>query len=180
MSDSFNGEHLREVMRNVASPVTVVTYLDGDQPRGVTIGSFTSVSLDPPLISFNVSSESSAHDVLPFVDRLNVNVLSTAQAHVASHFALSGLSSELQFAPVITHDDEDGIPILSEAVATLFCGRVKNLVAGDSTILVAEVLAASHPADARPLLYFRQQYHAVGDDVGQLDDEVNRVSSSTP
>jgi 3-hydroxy-9,10-secoandrosta-1,3,5(10)-triene-9,17-dione monooxygenase reductase component len=126
MSDSFNGEHLREVMRNVASPVTVVTYLDGDLPRGVTIGSFTSVSLDPPLISFNISSESSAHDVLPFVDRLNVNVLSTAQAHVASHFALSGLSSELQFAPSSHTMMRTEFPVLSEAVATLFCGRVES------------------------------------------------------
>lgn len=180
MSHTFDGERLRQVMRSVASPVTVVTYLDGDERRGVTIGSFTSVSLDPPLISFNISSESSANDVLHSVDRLNVNVLSAGQAHVASHFALSGLSSEQQFAPVAMRDDEDGIPMLVEAVVTILCRRVENLVTGDSTLLVAEVVAASHPADVSPLLYFRQQYHVVGEEVGQLDDEVNRVSSSTP
>jgi 3-hydroxy-9,10-secoandrosta-1,3,5(10)-triene-9,17-dione monooxygenase reductase component len=180
MGAAFDGERLREVMRDVASPVTVVTYLDSDGPRGVTIGSFTSVALDPPLVSFNVSRESSAHDVLTDAERLNINILSEDQAYVASHFALSGLSSAQQLEPVMFELDDGGLPVLTGSVSTLFCRRISDTPAGDSTVLVAEVQSATAPALRRPLLYFRQSYHGVGDDVAHAHVDVNRLSSSTP
>lgn len=181
MTDGFSGDDLRDVMRHVASPVTVVTFPSVDGPRGVTIGSFASVSLDPPLISFNVSRESAAHDALVDVDRFNVNILSAEQAYVASHFALSGLSSRQQFDPVAFELDDNGIARILGCVSTMTCRRMDSLKAGDSTVVVASVEAATMPASDGPLLYFRQLYHGVGQPVvDQLDAETNRVSSSTP
>ncbi|NNE36302.1 MAG: flavin reductase, partial [Rhodothermales bacterium] len=62
-------------MRRVASPVTVVTAGRGDEARGITIGSFTSASLDPPLITFNLSRRARMHSLLPRTDRFVVHVL---------------------------------------------------------------------------------------------------------
>jgi 3-hydroxy-9,10-secoandrosta-1,3,5(10)-triene-9,17-dione monooxygenase reductase component len=179
MAEVLEGEIFRSVMRAVASPVTVVTYRDDDEVRGVTIGSFASVSLEPPLISFNVSRDTSAFDVLSTVERMNVNVLSEHQAPLASHFALSGLSSTQQFDPVAYELDAKGLPVLSGIVTALFCQRVQMIEAGDSAVILAKVEAATPPADVPPLLYYHQNYHSVGTEVNQVG-EVNRSSSATP
>jgi 3-hydroxy-9,10-secoandrosta-1,3,5(10)-triene-9,17-dione monooxygenase reductase component len=177
----FTGDDLRDVMRNVASPVTVVTFCDSQGPRGITIGSFTSVSLEPPLVSFNVSKDSAAHDALISADRINVNVLSEDQAGLASHFSLSGMSPDQQFEPVVSSLDEDGLPVLGGVVSTLFCRVIASAEAGDSTIVIAQVKDALQPGDQRPVLYFQQEYHSVGEIKSpSVDATTNRLSSSTP
>lgn len=179
MSD-FDGERLRSIMRRVATPVTVITFIDRDRPRGITIGSFTSVSLDPPLISFNVSRASSLHDRLVAVDRLVVNVLSDDQAALGNHFAASDLTVEEQFDPVPTASS-DAIPYLSEASAALDCEVLDRHPAGDSTIIVARVQAAHVDEQRRPLLYFDRTYREVGAErEPSLFEPVNRSSSASP
>lgn len=178
-----DGEALRRVMRRVASPVTVVTAAGSDGPRGITIGSFTSVSLDPPLISFNLDKAAQMHALLDDgIDRLAIHLLSDEQAHLSNHFAVPDLSSDAQFADINHHLNEDGTPILASAIAVLHCDVYATYPAGDHTIVVGAVRQVAYAAEAgKPLLYFDRRYCSVGEEVTlSLFSPVNRASSDAP
>ena len=182
MIEHVDGALLRTVMRRVASPVTVVTARAGDERRGITIGSFTSVSLDPPLISFNVERIAQMHPVLLAAERFNVHVLTNEQAHLSNHFALPDLSGETQFAGLDVRPDAHGTPLLPEALAVLACTPYGFYEAGDHTIVVGEVEAVAMVEDEVPLLYFDRRYVSVGDEVEPLSllGPVKRSSSASP
>ncbi|MDZ4699562.1 MAG: flavin reductase family protein [Rhodothermales bacterium] len=165
MNSPIDSRALRAVMRHVPSPVTVVTLAGADGPRGVTIGSFASVSLDPPLVSFNVGIESSIHPHVAAADRFAIHVLHAGQVDVSRHFAQPDLASRSQFVD-IAHTDFDGLPVLSDALAVLICRRYAVYPAGDHSLVLAEVEAILDPAlDALPLLYYRQSYRIPGAEV---------------
>ncbi len=177
----FDGNSLREIMRHVATPVTVVTFMDGEHPRGVTIGSFVSVSLDPPLIAFNVNHGTTAHAALKVADRLVVNVLSEEQAFLANQFALSDVTSDEQFEPVPIGEVVGRIPVLKDAAAALECVVEAHHDAGDSSIIVARVTGGYAAMDSRPLLYYDRSYREVGQErEPNLFAPVKRPSSSIP
>lgn len=152
-------------MRHVPSPVTVVTLMSQNGPRGVTIGSFTSVSLDPPLISFNVMHDSVAHDILLKSDVYAVHILKDNQAALGERFAEPALSSHEQFRDVAYSLNEAGIPILSDSLAVLSCRPFKAVNAGDHSLLIGTVIEAEVVSEGKPLLYYRHAYREVGDAV---------------
>ncbi len=149
-------------MRRVPSAVTVVTAAEAGTPHGVTIGSFTSASLNPPLISFNVGHEAQMHDLLVRADRFAVHLLSDAQAHLSEHFALPNRTGAEQFADLAYRLDAHGTPILAEVLTVFHCARYAVYPAGDHSLLVGEVLAVEEPAEGSPILYFDRTYRSVG------------------
>ena len=163
----LGGEALRLVMRHVPSPVTVVSAVADGIVRGVTIGSFTSASLEPPLISFNLSREGQAHPVIAAAAHFAVHVLHEHQAHLATRFALPDQTPEAQFAGVPHRLNPHGVPILDGVLAVLHCRAYAVYEAGDSDIVVGEVTAVEqqdespHDGD-RALLYQNRAYRAVG------------------
>jgi flavin reductase (DIM6/NTAB) family NADH-FMN oxidoreductase RutF len=82
MPDPVPGDAFRAVMRRVPSPVVVVTAQGPREARGITIGSFTSLALDPPLVSFNVGCGARMHEVMEACDRFAVHVLGEEQTHL--------------------------------------------------------------------------------------------------
>lgn len=176
-----DGEQLRAVMRRVPSPVTVVTARGEEEMRGITIGSFTSTSLNPPLISFNVEREAQMHDVLAGAERYAVHVLRVDQAYLSNHFAVPDRTGAEQFEKVSYHTDDDGTPVLDGVLAVLHCRRYAAYEAGDHSIFVGEVEAIEAAEEAAPLLYFNRSYRSVGEEVRlTLLSPVKRVSSETP
>ena len=167
------GEMLRAVMRRVASPVTIVTAAAGGVLRGATIGSFTSVSLDPPLVSFNVQKGSSLHDVLLAADAFAVHLLGENQADLATHFAIPDVGSSEQFRTVEhAHPEPDVPPILPDVFGVLHCTCWAVHDAGDHTLFLGRVervtegeARSASSGQAGPLLYYDRSYRAVGDEV---------------
>lgn len=178
MESPVDGQVFRMIMRRVPSPVTVVTADDRGDPRGITIGSFTSASLDPPLISFNVDKEAQMYDVLLDVSRFAVHVLTDRQAHLSEHFAVPDATSEQQFGSVAYQRDEYGTPILNDVLAVLHCRKYAVYEAGDHSIFVGEVQGMKEAVGGMPVLYFDRTYRSVGDEVtSNLLSPVNRVSN---
>ncbi len=164
-TDDVGGERLRAVMRRVASPVTVVTAAAKGRARGATIGSFTSVSLDPPLVSFNVQKPSAFHAVLREAETFAVHLLGEAQADLATHFAIPDVENEAQFATVPHTRNGDGLPILSGTFGVLHCEPWAVHDAGDHSLFLGRVLRVDGGEAAGPLLYYARSYRAVGDEV---------------
>lgn len=181
MDNTVDGEALRQAMRCVPSPVVVVTAAHETAKRGITIGSFTSVSLDPPLVGFNVAHDASMYSLIMTAPRFAVHILAEDQAHLSKHFAVPDQTSTEQFEPVPHTTDSDGTPIIDDVAAVLRCTRHDSVVAGDKTILFGLVNDIQVPRpDAGAVLYYQRSYRGVGSELASTWlSPVNRASSDT-
>ena len=152
-------------MRRLPSPVTVVTAGGVREPRGITIGSFTSTSLEPPLVSFNVELAAQMHDVLAAAGHYAVHLLGDAHAHLSDRFARPDRTGEEQFDGLAYHRDAHGTPVLDGVLAVLHCVPYAVYEAGDHSIFVGEVVDIEEGGPGQPLLYFNRAYRRVGEPV---------------
>lgn len=149
-------------MRRVPSPVVVVTARGPEEARGITIGSFSSVALDPPLVSFNVARDSRMFPVMEACERFAVHVLGEDQAHLAKQFAVPDLSGSEQFESVPHVRDAHGTPILEGGSAVLYCRTHDSLPAGDHRLYVGRVVDVEERSDQGAVLYYKSDYRGVG------------------
>jgi flavin reductase (DIM6/NTAB) family NADH-FMN oxidoreductase RutF len=152
----------RALMRRVPSPVVVVTARGPQEARGITIGSFSSVALDPPLVSFNVARDSRMFDVMEACERYAVHVLGEDQAHLAKQFAVPDLTGHEQFEAVDHACDAHGTPILEGGSAVLHCRPHDAMPAGDHRLYVGRVVEMEERADQGAVLYYKSDYRGVG------------------
>jgi flavin reductase (DIM6/NTAB) family NADH-FMN oxidoreductase RutF len=148
----------RTALRSFATGVTVVTTRDSEgQPSGLTASAFTSVSLDPPLVLICVDRAATAHPDFRERGSFAVNILRREQEALSRRFAVSGGD---KFRGVACHEGRTGLPLLDGALATLECRIVEAHEAGDHTIFIAQVEAAS-VTEGRPLVYFHGSYQGL-------------------
>ena len=146
---------LREVMGHFASGVTVVTALTADGPAGFTCQSFSSLSLDPPLVAFAPARTSLTWPALRAIGRFCVNVLAEGQDDVSQNFARSGAD---KFAGVRLSPSAHGSPVLDDVDAWSDGELWAGYDGGDHSIVVARVLDLGADPDRRPLLFHRGAY----------------------
>jgi flavin reductase (DIM6/NTAB) family NADH-FMN oxidoreductase RutF len=146
---------MREVLGHFASGVTVVTAVTDDVPIGFTCQSFSSLSLDPPLVAFAPARTSRTWPRLREIGRFCVNVLSEGQDDVSQTFARSAPD---KFAGVPWNPSALGAPVLDDVVAWIDGELWAEYDGGDHTIVVARVLDLGAHPDRRPLLYHRGSY----------------------
>ncbi len=147
---------LRDAMGCFATGVTIITAHAADgKPIGLTANSFTSVSLDPPLLLVCISNNAGSAEVLRSVESFAVNVLQIGQQPVSNLFAGKG---EDRFAGTRWEVGEYGAPILPSSLGIFECHRDSLHEAGDHFILVGRVEKASFEPRRDPLLYFRGKY----------------------
>lgn len=144
---------LREVMRAYPTGVTIVAGRDADGvPYGLTVTSFTSVSLDPPLVLVCIGHESTWHARLVSAPAFTVNVLSSDQREIAERFASEpsrGRFDELGWSPAAS-----GAPIIDGSAAWLECSTHEVVRGGDHSILVGRVERTA--VSDRPALLFHR------------------------
>lgn len=149
---------LRSVLGHFATGLTVITATTADGPAGFTCQSFSSLSLEPALVTFSPARTSSTWPLLRAAGRFTVNVLPAEHQHLAAQFARSGTH---KFAGVEHSLSPLGNPVLDQALAWVDCELHQEYDGGDHTIVVAAVRALSARADAEPLLFFKGEYVGV-------------------
>jgi 3-hydroxy-9,10-secoandrosta-1,3,5(10)-triene-9,17-dione monooxygenase reductase component len=150
-------QQYKAVLRRCASGVTVVTTRAGEEIAGMTASSFTSVSLDPPLVLVCADRRS---NTLPVIERAGVfavNVLCEEQHELSARFALAG-NEALRFEGLHCRSGPTGSPWLPGSLAVLDCRTVAAHEAGDHVILVGEVEAVEIDGERAPLLYYDAAY----------------------
>jgi flavin reductase (DIM6/NTAB) family NADH-FMN oxidoreductase RutF len=150
-------------MRTFPQGVVVVTAADDEGPRGITVSSFTSISLSPPLVLICIMNEARAHGAIDR-GRFVVNVLAEDQGSVSDHFATPNLSSAEQFASMKTRGNP---PELEGCLGYLDCRVVARFPQGDHTIFVGEVAASRLGREGKPLVFCARQYWGLGATVYQ-------------
>jgi flavin reductase (DIM6/NTAB) family NADH-FMN oxidoreductase RutF len=147
---------LRDALGCFATGVTVVTCLQPDgRPAGLTVNSFTSVSLDPPLLLVCLAKRAASAAALVAADNFAINVLQTGQQPASIRFSTR---DEDRFGTTAWSCGEADAPILEESLGVFECQRFAVYDGGDHHILVGQVTKASFDASLDPLLYFRGSY----------------------
>lgn len=147
---------LRDALGCFATGVTVVTCVDkAGNPVGLTANSFTSLSLDPPLLLVCVAKGTASAVPLTLADQFAVNVLQTHQQPASITFSTRG---EDRFGQTEWSVGEHGAPVLLDSLSVFECRRHAVHDGGDHLILVGEVIKASFEPGLDPLLYFRGSY----------------------
>ena len=151
---------MRDVMGAFATGVTIVTATTEDGAVGFTCQSFSSLSLDPPLVVFAPARSSTTWPRLRALGRFCINVLAEDQTELSATFA--GPSAD-RFAGVPWHRSRQGQPVLDGVVAWIDCALWAEYDGGDHTLVAARVLDLGADPVRRPLLFHRGSYGLLGD-----------------
>ncbi|MEV0620132.1 flavin reductase family protein [Nonomuraea sp. NPDC050404] len=161
LPDSLTGravaaDTFRQALAVHASGVVVITAQHGGVPVGLTATSFSSVSLDPPLVSFYVDRSSATWPSLGAADHFAVNILGSDQSEVAARFARKGID---RFAPPTRWQPGPlGAPLLRDVCAHLICLPYERAEVGDHILVVGLVAEAGTHSAGRPLLYHQGRF----------------------
>lgn len=154
-STSSAARQFRDAMGGFATGVAVVTALGSKNERiGLTINSFASLSIDPPLILWNLSNDSGLISLFQKEHRFNVVFLSEAQEKLALKFARPG---EERYKGLKAPASDDGIPLLSGSAGAVECEVEVIYPGGDHVIIVGRVLRFA-VNDSKPLLFYRSRF----------------------
>jgi flavin reductase (DIM6/NTAB) family NADH-FMN oxidoreductase RutF len=152
----FTERALRDALGRFVTGVTVVTTMTRRGPLGMTVNSFSSVSLDPPLVLWSPARRSSRFAAFEASNHFAIHVLAEDQVPLAEHFARKGGFEGIAFTAGI-----GDAPLIEGATARLECLHAVHYDGGDHLIVVGEVLRVVE-AERPPLLYFRGAYRALG------------------
>ena len=162
--EAFSSRQLRDALGCFATGITVVTaHPEGYQPIGLTVNSFASVSLDPPLVLWSLDRNS--ENVTPFLqsDHFGVNILEAGQADISGRFATRGRHN---MAPDEFETWKTGAPILVETLAQFDCKVFKKFEGGDHMIFLGEVVQIAS-GQGNPLLYAAGDYRQLAPSQGE-------------
>ncbi|MBI4772331.1 MAG: flavin reductase family protein [Chloroflexi bacterium] len=164
-------ETLRSMMRSWATGVTIVASAHNGQQHGMTVSSFTSVSLEPPLVLVSLEKITRTHGLVEQAGRYSVCVLHQGQQAISDRFGGRDTEHSDRFEGLAVRPGLTGMPILGDALAYLECTVVAAHDAGTHTLFIGEVQAAAGPDGGEPLLYFDRNYRRLAN---------NRAAGSRP
>lgn len=148
-------KEFRQCLAKFATGITVVTCADeSGRPYGITANSFSSVSLEPRLILWNVAKVSNSLQAFLDAEFFAINILTSEQQELSSHFAKS---DHTLFDTVETTRSQENIPLLPDTLACFICKTYKIHDCGDHYIIIGEVVRFESQ-DAKPLLFFNGRY----------------------
>lgn len=153
----FDEFRFRQVLGHFASGVTVVTTEHAGQLYGMTVSSFASLSLNPPLVLICIDKALPTHDALQEAQHFAINILSKQQEHLSRRFATRELD---KFQGVAYTLGQLSAPLLDGTLAVIECRLHASYPGGDHTIFVGEVIDAQ-VGEGVPLLYYRRGYYAL-------------------
>lgn len=146
---------LRQLLGQYATGITVVTALDVNQRKiGMTANSFTSVSLDPPLILWNIAKSATHFEDFKQAEYFAINILNEDQYLESKHFSKS---ADDKFEGLDDVDEYMGIPILNKSLTTFVCRQYELHEAGDHYIIVGQIEACRNQM-GNPLVLHNGQY----------------------
>lgn len=157
----FEEVDLKEVMRRWVSGVAILTSGSRLNRHGMTVSSFNSISVQPPLVTVTLSNAARSKHLVDECGIFGINLLSDDQQELADRFAGRTSASEDRFQGLDVFLGLHEIPMLSAAAAWLECKVVHQFAMPESTLYVGEVLTALKVENRPPLIYFNRDYHRI-------------------
>lgn len=146
---------LRQAFGHFPTGVTIVTAIADDEPVGMTVGSFFTVSLEPPLVGFCVDKESGTWPQIEKAGGFAVNLLAADQDHLSSLFAGPDID---RFAGIDWRRSATGSPLLPHVIGWLDCTTDQVVEAGDHWIVIGQLQGLEIEREVYPLVFYRGGY----------------------
>jgi flavin reductase (DIM6/NTAB) family NADH-FMN oxidoreductase RutF len=160
---TLDPEQLRHAMRAWTTGVAVVTAQYEGHRYGMTVNSFTSISLDPPLISVALKQLTHTHELVEKSGEFAVTILASHQKDLSDRFAGRLPNLQDRFDGVETDTLLIDAPLIPEGIACFNCRVMKSIPVGENTLFVAEVIAARGDGNGIPLVYHNRVYWKLND-----------------
>jgi len=155
---TLDSEKLRQAMRAWTTGVTVVTAAHEGERYGMTVNSFTSISLEPPLVLVALKQLTHTHELVVKSGMFAVTILTSEQKELSDRFAGKTPGTTNRFEGVQTDTLSMDAPILKDGMAYFNCRVVNSIPAGENTLFIAEVTAAQGAGEGDPLVYHNRVY----------------------
>lgn len=155
---TLDADVLRNAMRAWSAGVTVVTAMYEGQRHGMTVNSFTSISLEPAMITISLQSGSRTRELIMKSRAFGLTILSAEQMQISNIFAGRIAGVEDRFADLQTETLATGSPLIVGGLAWLDCRVAQTFDVGMNTLFIAEVLAARGDGSGEPLIYHSRRY----------------------
>jgi flavin reductase (DIM6/NTAB) family NADH-FMN oxidoreductase RutF len=155
---TLDPESLRAAMRAWSAGVTVVTAAYENQKHGMTVNSFTSISLEPAMITISLQQNTRTHEVVLKSKAFGLTILSAEQTHLSNVFAGRIKEIEDKFADIKTETLVTGSPLIVGGLSWLDCRVKETFDVGMNTLFISEVVAARGTGNGEPLIYHNREY----------------------
>ena len=155
---TLDSEKLRRAMRAWTTGVAIVTSIYQDQQYGMTVNSFTSISLEPPLVSVTLKQLTHTHELVVKSRMFSVTILSAAQKELSDRFAGKLPNITNRFDGVQTETISLDSPVFKDGMAYFDCRVIHSIPVGENTLFVAQVLDARGEGEGEPLVYHNRVY----------------------
>ena len=153
----FDSTTFRKALGHFPTGVAIVTTRSSDgRPVGLTINSFSSLSLDPPLVMWSLANRSASLSIFNECNYFAINVISQAQTDAALGFANPNVKDK--FALVSHADGQEGVPLIDDCVATFVCENYRQYEGGDHTIFIGKVVRHNAITEQEPAVFHRGQF----------------------
>ncbi|MEO1103711.1 MAG: flavin reductase family protein [Pseudomonadota bacterium] len=152
-----DGRAFRQVLGRFATGVTVVTCASAHGPIGMTVNSFSSLSLDPPLVMWSPAKSSRRYPSFSAAHRFAIHILRADQQALSDAF----MRAADAFHETVWYEAADGLPLMEGCLARFTCEQVAEHDAGDHALLIGRV-TAMEAGEGDPLLYYRGRYSQIG------------------
>lgn len=160
---AIDAQHLRRALGRYTTGVTIITCVDSNGDRhGLTANSFSSLSLDPPLVLWSLRNASPSLAPFSVATHFAVNVLAEAQVELSRRFASSRVERHERFEEGPWSSGLSGLPVLTGSAAVFECRTVSQQPAGDHVLFIGEVMACSEAA-LPPLVFQGGHYRLLGE-----------------
>jgi len=157
---SIDGRQLRNALGHFATGVCVVTAATESGPIGLTVNSFASVSLDPPLVLWSLDRASDRAEAFHIVDRFAINVLPEGMKDLSKRLAAKGAHA---VPGDVLENEPHGVPVIAGALARFVCRVETRHDGGDHVIMVGRVEEFTHAHEGSPLVYYRGAYRTLAE-----------------
>ncbi|GAB4428258.1 MAG: flavin reductase family protein [Anaerolineales bacterium] len=161
-SSQLNPDTLREAMRAWSSGVTIVTATHKGETHGMTVSSFTSVAVEPPMIIVSLQTDSRTHNLVWKARAFAVTILSAGQQELSERFA-GRIPDEkdrmegVEFDTLVT-----GAPLVKGGMSWFDCRVTQTIPVGSNTLFLGQVVAAKSLKHGEPLVYYDRNYRRLG------------------
>lgn len=155
---TLDPEQLRDAMRAWTTGVAVITATHNGQRYGMTVNSFTSISLEPPLVSVTLKRLTHTHELVERSGEFAITILSAEQKHLSDRFAGKIPHVADRFEGVETETLLINAPLIKGGMAHFNCRVANAFPAGENTLFIAEVVAARGEGEGDPLVYHNRVF----------------------
>ena len=158
---TVEADSLRQAMRSWATGVTIVTAVHAGVQHGMTVSSFTSISITPPQVLVSVAHNTRTHDLIMHSNHFGVTILDANQSDLSDRFAGRLADDVDRLAGVEIIKLASGTPLIKQGLAQFDCHVITTIDSGTNTLFVGEVLAVQSLEQGNPLIYFNRGYQKI-------------------